>query len=500
MKRTLILSALTLLTGFSACDMDKLPFDNIETSEALQTVSDCKAFRNDLYADFRNTLYNNLLPQEIAADGFNPVVGYSNTFGGQYRWELQASDAASLWSDSYYIIANTNLMIDGMPALIDEANDTDKAAMQEYLGEAYFSRALAYFDLTLKYCKDYEPASAASDWGVPIVLKYAPTADATVYPARASMEETYAQITSDLKKAAELIKTEGEPRSAYANVDVVKALQARVALQMHDWSTAISAAKALIDSNKYPLTSDANAFADMWLKDNNDEAIWQISMTMTEKPSQSGIGSYLTAYIGDEEGTYKPDYIPESGILNAYDKEKDIRFKAYFAKKLLNTGIGEVELYICNKYPGNPDLYTGKSNYYNMQKVFRIAEMYLIATEAYAQSGNAQEASAMLNTLRRARIADWTDINYTGTELMSQIQTERWKELFCEGYRLMDLKRWNQPMRRTPAQNSSYIVLPGAANGENMVKETTDSRFIWPIPQAEIDANPQIKNQQNPGY
>ncbi|RHO66578.1 RagB/SusD family nutrient uptake outer membrane protein [Parabacteroides sp. AF48-14] len=83
---------------------------------------------------------------------------------------------------------------------------------------------------------------------------------------------------------------------------------------------------------------------------------------------------------------------------------------------------------------------------------------------------------------------------------MSEIRTERWKELFCEGYRMMDLKRWNVEMRRTPAQNSSFIVLPGAENGENMVKEAGNYRFVWPIPQAEIDANPQIKDQQNPGY
>lgn len=489
---------MTLVTGFSACDMDKLPFDNIETSEALQTASDCKAFSNDLYADFRNTMYNYILNQEIAADGFNPVVGYTNTYGGEYRWELQSSNASGLWADCYYIIANTNLMIDGIPAVMESATPEEKTEIEGYLGEAYFSRALAYFDLTLKYCLDYEPGSAASDYGVPIVLHYAPSSIASTYPGRSSMEETYKQITADLQKASELITTAGAPRSAYITVDVIKALKARVALQMHDWTTAINNAKDLIDGKKYPLISDPEAYASMWLNDDSDEAIWQIAMTMTEKASATGIGSYLIGDVGD--GTYKPDYIPESGILNAYDQENDIRFNAYFAKKTLNTGIGEVELYICNKYPGNPELYTGKSNYYNMQKVFRISEMYLIAAEAYAQSGNAKEASAMLNALRSARIANWSDVEYSGDAVMAQIQTERWKELFCEGYRLMDLKRWNQAMRRTPAQNSNYIVLPGAPNGENMVKEPKDSRFIWPIPQAEIDANPQIKGQQNPGY
>ena len=490
---------MSILVGFTACDMENLPYDNIETSESLQTLAYCKAFRNDLYADFRNTFYD-FLGQEIAADGFNPVIGYTNTYGGDYRWETEASGTAGRWNDNYYIIANANLMIERVPELMDGATDSDRAQMEIYLGEAYISRAMAYFDLTLRYCKDYEPSSASSDMGVPIVLKYAPSADAGTYPGRASMEEVYKQIVSDLGEATKRITVEGEPRSAYLTQDGVKAFKARVALQMHDWNTAISASTDLINSNKYPLITDAKKYADMWLNDNGDEAIWQISQSMTERPATSSPGSYLFVEVGDEDNTCKPDYVPESGIINAFDQENDIRFGAYFTKRTVSSGIGYVDLFICTKYPGNPELYSGKSNYHNKQKAFRISEMYLIAAEAYAQNGNSREASAMLNALRTARIANWSAEEYSGDALMSEIRTERWKELFCEGYRMMDLKRWNVEMRRTPAQNSSFIVLPGAENGENMVKEAGNYRFVWPIPQAEIDANPQIKDQQNPGY
>lgn len=491
---------MSVLAGFTACDMDKLPFDKIETNESLQTLADCKAFRNDLYADFRNSLYNYLLNVEISADGFNPVVGYSNSYGGNYRWELEASDASGNWQDNYYIIANANLMIETIPSLMETATEEERAQMNEYMGEAYFARALAHFDLTLKYCKDYEPSSAASDLGVPVLTKYVPSADASTYPARSTMEETYKQIVSDLGKATDMITTPGEVCSNYVTVDVVKALKARVALQMHDWATASSMAKSLIDEGKYSLISDKAEYRDMWVNDNGTETIWQTYMDITEKASASGIGNYLIADTDGKWELFKPDYIPESGILDAYDKENDIRFDAYFSKERLNTGIGEVELYLCHKYPGNPDTYTGKTTYYNMQKVFRISEMYLIAAEAYANAGDNESASKMLNDLRKKRIANWVDTDYTGSALMSEIQQERWKELFCEGYRIMDLKRWNVAMKRTPAQDKNYIVLPDAPNGEKMVKEVGDYRFVWPIPQAEIDANPQIRDQQNPGY
>ena len=37
-------------------------------------------------------------------------------------------------------------------------------------------------------------------------------------------------------------------------------------------------------------------------------------------------------------------------------------------------------------------------------------------------------------------------------------------------------------------------------NYDGLTKQITDSRCIWPIPKTEIDANPQIKGQQNPLY
>ena len=75
-------------------------------------------------------------------------------------------------------------------------------------------------------------------------------------------------------------------------------------------------------------------------------------------------------------------------------------------------------------------------------KPFRIAEQYLIAAEGYAMAGQADQACTYLNLLRASRIPGYADRHYSGDELMAQIKLERARELYGEGFRFKDLKRW----------------------------------------------------------
>ena len=84
----------------------------------------------------------------------------------------------------------------------------------------------------------------------------------------------------------------------------------------------------------------------------------------------------------------------------------------------------------------------------------------------------------------------------TGLTLKNLIRAERERELFGEGFRLVDLKRYGEEFRRQTPQSvqlSYELAL-------DLNVKTDNIRWVWPIPKAEIDANPQIKNQQNPGY
>ena len=80
--------------------------------------------------------------------------------------------------------------------------------------------------------------------------------------------------------------------------------------------------------------------------------------------------------------------------------------------------------------------------------------------------------------------------------LTTMIRKERLKELIGEGFRFYDLKRYGEGLQRSPAQNENVTTV----SGMDIKISVGDHRWLWPIPQAEIDANPQLKNQQNPGY
>jgi hypothetical protein len=119
-------------------------------------------------------------------------------------------------------------------------------------------------------------------------------------------------------------------------------------------------------------------------------------------------------------------------------------------------------------------------------KVIRMAEMYLIAAEA-SYPANESDAVKYVNevTSRRGAAA----IASTGAALLEDIITERRKELAFEGERYHDLQRLKRDVVRGTNYPSSARSIP-----------FTNFRRIFPIPQGEVDANPTIKAQQNPGW
>ena len=180
--------------------------------------------------------------------------------------------------------------------------------------------------------------------------------------------------------------------------------------------------------------------------------------------------------------------------------ENDIRLNTFFTQVPVNFANGATYLAFCvNKYPGNPELYTGANNYTNKVKMFRIAEMYLIAAEAYYMKGgvdNETKAYNMLFQLMSARDASLQSQPVSGDLLKQLIRTERLKELCYEGFRWLDLKRYGEGFTRMSSQadDLSYNF------GLELKVAADDHQWLWPIPQDEIESNPQIKGQQNPGY
>lgn len=502
MKKTnKIIGSLLALVVLASCNLEKFPDKQLNTENAMESVSDCQAFRNGMYAGTKYAFTGGFIYcPELQTDHFHAVKNFGNFNGAFYHYSLTASEgtASSAWFGFYGYIANANFLIAGTQKLLESGtlSAADQKLVEQYYGEACYMRAHMHFLLAQYFCEDYDPETAANKLGIPYVTVYEPTGDASKYPARGTLADTFAGIDTDLKEAETYITAAGAQNSAYLTSDAVKAFRARLALTMHDYDTAFTKAKELIDGGTYPLMSSQSAYANGWINDNLTETIWQAAMTGPDDTGNA-TGTYFIYNTSGVAGEDNPQYVPEDWVLDLYDQANDIRYASYFSKRNLTTPVvGSLTLLV--KYPGNPTLYSAVTNYVNKPKIFRISEMYLIAAEAAANSPKIGDgiASLYLNELRKKRIANWTDKNYSGVELMREIREERTRELFGEGFRLFDLKRWHLGFTRSAGQDPD-LMMPGE-NYVSCTRPADDPNFLWPIPTAEMEANPQM--EQNEAY
>ena len=516
MKNIKLLFASALVAfGVTSCDMDKYPYDSLEESTYMTTLNDFANARVGLYSYYRSlTTGGYILTPEIQGDDFHAVAGFSNAYGNQYRWDFQPSDGniESIWSAYYAHISRANYFIDSYQAAVKgekgEFSEDDLKVLGAYAAEAYFTRANAYLNLAGYFCEAYNPETAADTWGVPLQTTFAPSSDASNYPGRSSLKATYELIMGDIAEAEELVNpslilASSQKAINYISKDVVVALKARAALQMKDYATAVDASTSLIADGKYPLINTVADYKHMWEFDEGSEVMWQIYLSPDELGSATG--TTFRGQYKEDPSLMQMDYVPAQKLVDLYGNT-DIRFDAFFLPFELTVSTGASGwIYVFNKYPGNPNLYASLNtdqHFTNMPKPFRIAEQYLIAAEAYLGLTDLANAGSYLNQLMAARITDFQNASYTdATILMNAIKAERHRELVGEGFRLTDLKRWGEGVKRENAvQNANLVLYPGAETTTALSKAADDNRMVWPLPKSEMDVNPQLKGQQNPGY
>lgn len=507
MKKLIFIAISALTALFVSCDMEKLPYTGIEESIAVQTMEDAANLRVSIYSPTKG-MFGGLRwdMEEMRGGLFNAKADFGNYYGLFYAWIQQTNDtdASGPWYSDYSIIASMNFAIKSYEALIESGNLTEDEVetLELYIAEAYMTRVMAYWDLVTKYCLAYDSATAATTYGLPLVDEYAPTADRSKYPGRSSLEATYQFILDDLEKAS-AITTEGAPNSKYWTIDAVNAMRARVLLNMERHKEASTIAQDLIQSGTYALATDKTALANMWGSDTSSELIFVTAGTYQNPPTSTG-SYYIYDNSAQDGSTPNPQYIPSQTLIDYYGKtaderKLDKRYDIYFQTREVSVGDLKKNLEVFFKYVGNPVYRTKESliNYRSAGKPFRIAEMYLILAECEAELGNYSEAAKWLNVLRNARIEE--NANVPGTSsVMTYIKEEWSREFVGEGFRMINMKRWGDKVVRGVSQASD--MTKGGENYDGLSNEITDSRAIWPIPKEEIDANPQIKNQQNDGY
>ena len=159
--KTYILSGILTLS-LSSC-LDKYPEDSIRMDEAINKVEDVDKLVIGIYDSFKSSaLYSGnltILP-DLQADFVFCVKGYSNAYGDIYRWkDIKATntDIESVYADLYDVINRCNFLLDNVDK-VKAATTDDKQLdkLEQYEGEAYFARALAYSELIKCFCKAYD--------------------------------------------------------------------------------------------------------------------------------------------------------------------------------------------------------------------------------------------------------------------------------------------------------------------------------------------------------
>lgn len=491
-KKIKIYGALVALALSTVSCLDQDPRDAIPADGAINSVETANQAVVGIYSKFKSSAlysgYLTLLP-DIQTDLVHAVNGYSNTYGAIWRWKdilSNNSEITAVYGELYSVIGRCNYFFQEVEKLEKTIKDEDQLdQLQWYKGEAHFARALAYSELVKLFCKAYESdEQAAKELGVVLVSKYPSNGGPLT---RATMYDSYQFILADLAKASEyLALEEGNSEiiynATYFTIGAVNSLYARLYLYMSDWDNAVAYASKVIDSGKYQLasastqyTSNLSYYDYLWSYDSSTEVIWKVAFEIA-----SYGGALGQVFLNYDWATYRPDYVPSQTALNKYESA-DLRYYAFFARA--TTGYPhQLSTELLTKYKGNQNFIDQSILAVNMPKVFRLSEQYLIRAEAYSQLKNYSAAAKDITVLRKARYSTYgTSTSLGESNWKDVVYNERMKELYMEGFRLHDLKRWNLGFTRSSqpqtVESANTLSVPAG-----------DARFVWPIPLHELNS------------
>lgn len=500
-----VMGCAILAASLSSCVNDWLdvaPSDGTDADAALTSSSDLAAARTGMYAALKgNSNLVDYYGQQFfvygdvhAGDDYQyNNIGGSNRASFYYDMNYQtASEFSSstsssnvAWKSPYIVIGRANRIIAAAEggALSDAAEA--KATIDQYAAEAKVLRALAHFDLVRIYGKPYTEDQGAS-LGVPLVTG---VLESNAKPARSTVAEVYTQVVKDLTEAisSNALATETEP--GYVSVWGAKAILSRVYLNMGDYDNALSVAEDIIKKSGAALWTRDQYFK-AWdaSTPNESEFLFRLNVAgSTDNNDLNGIGN-----LQQREG-YKEMVATKKFVDMLTSDPKDVRndmfLPATAAKEVATYGTNKVFL---NKLRGQG----GNLRNVTIVPIIRLSEVYLTAAECAFRKNDKTKAVEYLNDLVKNRTTTEASLATVDNITLERILIERRKELIGEGQRYFDALRNNETITRytSEADKGWHKTLSKEAQSFNR----DYFKAIAAIPQAEINANPNIK--QNTGY
>lgn len=406
----------------------------------------------------------------------------------QFRYTESSKTLYYVWDYGYKVVDNAARIIEACENLKPEADGDDLEDIMLYEAEARCLRAYANLYLANVFCHQVMVNGTSYGNEMGLVLVDTPIA-AFQEVSRASLSDTYNFIISDVNEAISIFNDLGFDRGDVSVFGLASAygLLARTEMYMENWTAAAAAAENAISvSGIDELTYTTAGYNDLYAGQyTNNESLFALAIDGTTNWSANSLGTLYTTY-----GYSISPYLVS--LLGEDDCRRDL-YTAFEVDEELELEPGEtIEDYWYNdNYVGAKFYYGGGNAAYANNFLINAPEMFLIEAEAYANLNQpTQAADALLVVAKRNNaITSTADLPATADGILSFLKEERARELFQEGFRFFDLRRWGQPVNLY-ANNAPAVSWT--------ISNVNVSNVVFPIPVDEINTGYGVV--QNPDW
>ncbi|MEJ5962197.1 RagB/SusD family nutrient uptake outer membrane protein [Pedobacter immunditicola] len=556
----LICISLFLLVSCKKDYLERTPSDFISVDEVFNNINNAEAFLNNAYNTLPNfqefTDYGGRYnlgggTDEMRFHGYNARTPYDFNNG---NWNAVSFPMQQKWADFYGTIRRLNMFLANFNSIPEEVNSGSSSERKKRMeGEAYGLRAYYYFQLFKMWGgvpivdELLDPNSGEefllkrnTEEEVIAFIKSDIAKAVAILPEKHEDDSNYGRVTANGCRAllSEVSLFFASPLWNQASDNTrwqVAAKDAKEALDL-----AISSGHILSKGT----VSGKQGYERIFLEMTNSEVIWA-------RQDPGGTESHLLDFYNGTQGTngwYANGVLQE--MVDSYEMtngeiavlgydennnqiinpaanynpnnpyaNRDPRFyqSVIFpfsgwkgntmdirpgGKEDISNGVVRANYWVKKYTLESHNLYTGSGNAPRRFTIFRVAELYLNFAEAQNEAvGPDQSVYDAVNAIRSRVGMPNLPAGLSQAAMRSRIRNERKVELAFEGSRFWDVRRWkiaeivdNGPVHRVVTDanlNFSYPVVQTRVFDKN-------KHYLFPIPQIEIDKNPNMV--QNPGW
>lgn len=504
----------------SACtDLDTLPAGDKLTDSQKEEAYDRLPERTEAGVNAIFAQFNQYMPNATALGasrhndfGYPSIMLFTDASGmdvvsedNGYNWTANSmefsdrsytsNEAQIIWNNFYSIIFGSNKVA----ASIDP--ETEEASAKFNLAQALSVRAFGYFGLVQMYQFNY--VGNQTKPAVPLITEKNTEESRTEGLARATVQQVYDQILSDLDASINLLEEAKEAKvdrrdKRYVDLAVAYGLRARVHLTMQKWAEALSDAENAIASTKAVPGGLKDVNKPTFMNAGEKNWMWGIIVAETDRVVTSGIvnwyshmgsfngNGYSTVSKGKQINKALYESIPNTDVRKGWWLNSSKVSENLTAKQQEFVDETGYAAYTQVKFAPYKDE-VGTSTNANDIPLMRVEEMYLIKAEAEGMiSGTATALESFVKTYRNPT---YKVRGSSKEDIQEAVYQQRRIELWGEGLNWYDIMRLNKAVDRRGGGYPNATMIFNIPAGSDIL--------LWRIPEAEIQANPALSESDN---